>query len=50
MAALKPNCEPPVPHMNRAAPTATKPIAPNTRCPVSNISIMVENIIIAIIS
>ena len=51
IAAEKPMSNPPLsPHSNRAATTATNPIAPNTRCPVSSISIMVENMRVAIIS
>ena len=50
IAALKPSSDPPVPHRNNAKTTATKPIAPKTRCPVMSISIMVENIRMAIIS
>ena len=49
IAAEKPISEPPVPQSSRAEATPTKPIAPNTRCPVISISIIVENIRIAII-
>ncbi len=42
--------DPPVPHSSMAAAAPTKPMAPNTRCPVMSISIMVENISSAIIS
>jgi len=38
------------PQSRTAATTATKPMAPNTRCPVNSISIMVENISAAISS
>ena len=50
MAAENPSCEPPVPHSSKAEATATNPMAPNTRCPVMSISIMVENIISAMSS
>ena len=42
--ALNAISEPPSPHSNKAANPPTNPIAPNTRCPVSSISIMVANI------
>ena len=41
--ALKGISKPPSPQSSRAAIAATKPIAPKTRCPVKSISIMVEN-------
>jgi hypothetical protein len=50
IAAENPRSEPPTPQSGIAAATATKPIAPNTRCPVAIISIMVENIRMAIMS
>jgi len=42
--------DPPVPHSARAAKAAIPPIAPNTRWPVSSISINEENMKMAIIS
>ena len=50
IAAAKPRSDPPTPHSGSAAATATKPIAPNTRWPVAIITIMVENIRMAIMS
>jgi hypothetical protein len=50
MAALKAISDPPSPHSHRAATTATKPMAPNTRWPVSSMTIMELNISRAIIS
>ena len=50
MVAEKPICSPPCPHRPMAATTATKPMMPNTRCPVIIISSIVENIRAAIIS
>ena len=35
MLALNAICEPPVPHRKRAAMAPVKPMAANTRCPVS---------------
>ncbi len=40
----------PFPHSARAKTVATKPMAPKTRCPVSSISIIIENISRAIAS
>ena len=42
--------EPPMPHSHNAEIAATKPMAPKTRCPVSSISIIAENMKTAIIS
>ena len=40
----------PLPHINKAAAAATKPIAPKTRWPVKSIKTIVANIKIAIAS
>jgi hypothetical protein len=50
MLALKAISEPPSPHSNMADAAATKPMAPNTRCPVRSMSIIVENIMTAMSS
>jgi hypothetical protein len=50
MAALNASCDPPSPQSASAATTATIPMAPKTRCPVSSISIIAANIRRAIIS
>ena len=50
IAALKASSEPPVPHRSSAKTTAMKPIAPNTRWPVSRRPIIPANIRIAVIS
>ncbi len=50
IAAEKPMVCAFVPHSINADTVATKPITPNTRCPVNIISSMVENIMTAIIS
>ncbi len=50
MAAEKPRSDPPVPQSGTDASTATKPMAPNTRWPVIIISIIVLNIMMAIMS
>ncbi|MOA27020.1 hypothetical protein D3C78_1478600 [compost metagenome] len=44
IAALNGSSTPPSPHSSRAAAAATKPMAPNTRLPVSSNSIIEENI------
>ncbi|MND50089.1 hypothetical protein D3C80_410480 [compost metagenome] len=44
MAALKAISEPPSPQSSRAAAAATKPMAPNTRLPVSSSRTIDENI------
>jgi hypothetical protein len=41
---------PPLPHSSSANTVATKPMAPNTLCPVTSMSIIIENISRAIIS
>ena len=48
IAAEKPMLCPPVPQSAMAATTATKPMMPNTRCPVIIMRSMVENIRAAI--
>ena len=48
ITAEKPMSVPPGPQSASAATTATKPMAPKTRCPVIIISSMVENISVAI--
>ena len=48
MAAVNAISEPPSPHSQSADATATKPMAANTRCPVSSMSIIEENISTAI--
>lgn len=50
IAALKAISEPPSPHSSKAAAAATKPMAPNTRLPVSSSNIIEENINSAISS
>ena len=50
MAEEKARSEPPMPHSGMAAATATNPMAPNTRWPVIIISIMEENMRMAIMS
>ena len=42
--ALNGISKPPSPHSSSAKPVATKPIAPNTRCPVRSSSIIEANI------
>ena len=49
-AALKAISDPPSPHNNRAETTATKPMAPKIRWPVSSMTIIDENISRAISS
>ncbi len=44
IAALNGSSAPPSPHSSKAAAAATKPMAPNTRLPVSNSSIIELNI------
>ena len=50
IAAAKPRSDPPTPQRKTEAVTATKPMAPKTRWPVIIISIIVLNIMIAIMS
>ena len=50
MLAAKAISEPPSPHNSKANRAATKPMAPNTRCPLSSSSSMAENIESAISS
>ena len=50
IAAEKGRSEPPVPQSANDATAATPPMTPNTRWPVISISIIEENIMIAIIS
>ncbi len=50
MTEENPMSDPPGPQSRIAATTATKPMAPKTRCPVIIIRSMVENIRVAIIS